>query len=386
MKQQRSQLVWKALQTKASTNLPRGYSWHYFRAIKRQLMDAAPPRPWILHAKKALWLTGVALVIGWSLWLLYSKLRGEVATDPVAKELLANGGFWLSLKVIAETIGRSIGDVPATGYILAALSALMAYVALAWYDRIALLHLNRANEISWPFVASCSFVTYALGHNLGASVLSGGLVRLRAYGACGLSAAEVAILVALCSFTFAYGTVLLMGVVFVVQPEIVLPLAGLIPRLDLPTSIVQIIGAIMVGVCALYVVGSWLHFKPLNFRSVHIVYPRLPVVARQLMAAPLELIAAAGIIYFVLPDVGNPGFITVLGAFLLSFSAGLLSQTPGGIGVMEAVFLAVLDTVAPSDVIAALLIWRLMYLLIPLGISLPLVVAFERAQLSRPAQ
>jgi hypothetical protein len=101
------------------------------------------------------------------------------------------------------------------------------------------------------------------------------------------------------------------------------------------------------------------------------------------MAAPLELIAAAGIIYFVLPEAGNPGIITVLGAFLLSFSAGLLSQTPGGIGVMEAVFIAVLPTVAPSSVIAALLIWRLMYLLIPLAISLPIVVAFERAQLKR---
>jgi uncharacterized membrane protein YbhN (UPF0104 family) len=348
------------------------------------MIDASSPSPWIRYAKNALWLTGVGLVIAWSLWLLYSKLRGEVSADPVAKELLASGGFWISLKIIAESIGRSIGDVPATGYVLAGFSALMAYIALAWYDRIALIHLNRQKDISWPFVASCSFVTYALGHNLGASVLSGGLVRLRAYGSKGLSAAEVAILVALCSFTFVYGTVLLLGFVLVVQPEIVHPLAEMIPRLDLPTPLIQLIGAVMLGLCALYVLGSWRHFKPVHFRSVHIVYPRLPVVARQLMAAPLELIAAAGIIYFVLPEAGHPGLITVLGAFLLSFSAGLLSQTPGGIGVMEAVFLAVLPTVAPSAVIAALLIWRLMYLLIPLAISLPVVVAFERAQLKRP--
>lgn len=338
---------------------------------------------WFQHAKKALWLIGVGLVLVWSLWLLYSKLRGEVATDPIAKELLASGGFWFSLEVIAKSIGRSISAVPAIGYGLAALSALTAYIALAWYDRIALIHLNREKEITWPFVASCSFVTYALGHNLGASVLSGGLVRLRAYGACGLNATEVAILVALCSFTFAYGTIMLMGLVFTVQPEIVQPLAEMIPRLDLPPSLVQAIGAAMLGICALYVLGSWRHFKPVHFRSVHIVYPRLPVVARQLIVAPLELIAAAGIIYFVLPEAGNPGFMTVLGAFLLSFSAGLLSQTPGGIGVMEAVFLAVMSSVAPSDVIAALLVWRLMYLLIPLAISIPLIVAFERAQLRR---
>jgi uncharacterized membrane protein YbhN (UPF0104 family) len=189
--------------------------------------------------------------------------------------------------------------------------------------------------------------------------------------------------VALCSFTFAYGTVLLTGIVFVIKPEIVLPLADLIPVLALPPPLVRTIGMAMIGLCTLYVLGSWRHFKPLHFRSVHIVYPRLPVVTRQLLAAPLELIAAAGIIHFVLPEAGHPGFITVLGAFLLSFSAGLVSQTPGGIGVMEAVFLALLPTVPPSDVVAALLIWRLMYLLIPLAISVPLVIAFERSQLQR---
>ena len=306
-----------------------------------------------------------------------------MAADPTARDLLASGGFWFSLEVIASSIGHSIRAVPYSGYALAALSALLAYLALAWYDRIALIHLGRDREISWPFIASCSFVTYALGHNLGASVFSGGLVRLRAYGACGLNAGEIAILVALCSFTFAYGTIMLTGVVFVIQPEIVQPLAEMIPRLDLPPSLIQLIGLAMLGLCVLYVLGSWRHFKPVHFRSVHVVYPRLPVVARQSLIAPLELIAAAGIIYFVLPDAGNPGFITVLGAFLLSFSAGLLSQTPGGIGVMEAVFLAMMPTVAPSDVIAALLVWRLMYLLIPLAISVPLIIVFERAQLRR---
>ena len=141
--------------------------------------------------------------------------------------------------------------------------------------------------------------------------------------------------------------------------------------------------AAMLGLCALYVIGSWRHFKPVHFRSVHIVYPRLPVVLRQLIAAPLELAAAAGIIYFVLPETGNPGFLVVLGAFMLSFSAGLLSQTPGGIGVMEAVFLALLPSIPASDTVAALLIWRLMYLMIPLALSVPLIVAFERMQLRR---
>ncbi|MGE0557363.1 MAG: YbhN family protein [Burkholderiales bacterium] len=347
-------------------------------------MKADPAsRTLIQHAKKTLWLTFVAIVLAWSLWLLYSKLLAEVSSDPAAKALIATGGLWTSLTVIYDSIAHSLSQVTPRAYALAGLSTLLAYVALAWYDRIALIHLKRQREFSWTYIATCSFVTYALGHNLGASVFSGGLVRLRAYGARGLSVAEVTVLVALCSFTFAYGTVMLTGIVFLLEPQIVQNLADLIPRLNLPESLVRWIGAAMLLLCSLYVLGSWRGFRPLTIRSFHIFYPKLPIVARQLIAAPLELIAAAGIIYFSLPEAGNPGFMIVLGAFLLSFSAGLVSQTPGGIGVMEAVFLAIINTVPPSDVIAALLIWRLMYLLIPLALSIPVVVAFERGQLLR---
>jgi uncharacterized membrane protein YbhN (UPF0104 family) len=333
--------------------------------------------------RKIVWLTTVGLLLAWSVLLLYHKLIAEVSVDPVAKRLIDEGNLWADITVIAQAIARSLANVSSGAYAFAGLSAVIAYVALAWYDRIALIHLGKHRGISWFYIAVCSFVTYALGHNLGASVFSGGLVRYRAYSVKGLSISEVTVLVALCSFTFAFGTIMLMGVVFTYEPQVVLKLTGLIPRLDLPQAAIRLIGIALLLLCALYVYGSWRHFPPLNIRSLHLVYPRLPVVARQCFAAPIEVAAAAGIIYFVLPDAGHPGFMVVLGAFLLSFSAGLLSQTPGGIGVMEAVFLAIIDTVPPSDVVAALLIWRLMYLLIPLAVSIPVVIAFERAQIRR---
>lgn len=347
------------------------------------MTTATPHRHWLKLVKKTAWLVSVGAVLAWSVWLLYSKLLAEVSTDPAAKALIDAGGLWADITVIVRSITGSLSQISLKAYLLAGLSAMAAYVALAWYDRIALIYLRREKEISWLYIAVCSFVTYALGHNLGASVFSGGLVRLRAYTAKGLTATEVAILVTLCSFTFAFGTLILTGFVFVVEPEIVQPLADVIPVLALPPTLVRTIGIALLLLCALYVLGSWLHFKPLHWRALHIVYPRLPIVGRQLLAAPLEIIAAAGIIHFALPEAGHPGFLIVLGAFLLSFSAGLLSQTPGGIGVMEAVFLALMSTVSPSDVVAALLIWRLMYLLIPLALSLPVVVAFERSQLHR---
>lgn len=327
----------------------------------------------------------VALVsVAWSLVLLHGKLQAEVATDPAVKALLDAGGLLSDLRVIAGAIAERLAQIPAQGYLLAAASTVVAYAALAWYDRIALIHLGRLRGISWLYVGLCSFVTYALGHNIGASVLSGGVVRLRAYTAKGLSKSDVAVLVALCSFTFVYGTVLLLGAVLLAVPEVVAPLGELVPLLALPAVGVQAVGAALLLLCGLYVVGSWLHFPPGRIGSLQLVYPRLNVVGHQLIAAPLELIGAAGIIYFALPEAGNPGFAFVLGAFLISFSAGLLSQVPGGVGVMEAVFIAVMPAMPATAVLAALLVWRLLYLLIPLALSGPIILAFEHSQLGRP--
>ena len=329
------------------------------------------------------WPTLGLLVVAWSVKLMYFKLLHEVAGDPAIKVLLDAGGFTSDLSIIAHAIGAKLAIIPPHSYLLAALSTLVAYAALAWYDRIALIHLDRQHGISWLYVSVCSFVTYALSHNIGASVFSGGMVRFRAYSAKGLSGAEVALLVALCSFTFAFGTMILLGWVLLWEPQILKPLTRLSPKFDLGETPARILGVILLSLCFLYTIGAWLHFKPLRIRSFKLVYPRMPVVARQYLAAPLELAGAAGIIYFALPAEGNPGFAIVLGAFLLSFSAGLLSQVPGGVGVMEAVFLAIMPQIPATSVFAALLVWRLFYLLAPLVISIPIIVLFERSQLGK---
>jgi uncharacterized membrane protein YbhN (UPF0104 family) len=50
---------------------------------------------------------------------------------------------------------------------------------------------------------------------------------------------------------------------------------------------------------------------------------------------------------------------------------------------MEAVFLAVMPQVPATSVFAALLVWRLFYLILPLILSLPVVLLFERSQLGK---
>jgi glycosyltransferase 2 family protein len=279
-------------------------------------------------------------------------------------------------------VWASLAAIPVHRYLLAAGSTLVAYAALAWYDRIALLHLG-VRHISWVFVSICSFTTYALSHNIGASVFSGALVRYRAYTSKGLSAAQVAVLVALCSFTFGLGTILLGGVVLTLDPSLLSRLEGMLPSaLTSPTS-ARVLGIALLAFVALYVFGSILHLRPITIRAFKLEYPRPAVMARQLLAAPLELLGAAGIIYFALPEAGNPGFLAVLAVFLAAFSAGLASHAPGALGVFELIFLTAMPDVAKPSVLAALLIFRLFYLLIPFAISIAVVLLYERARLAQ---
>jgi len=280
------------------------------------------------------------------------------------------------------TVWASLAAIPPHRYLLAGLSTLVAYAALAWYDRIALLHLG-VHHISWLFVSVCSFTTYALSHNIGASVFSGALVRYRAYTSKGLSAPQVAVLVALCSFTFGLGTILLGGLVLSINPGLLSRLegAGLHNWLTNPTT-ARVLGLALLGFVALYVVGSLLHLKPITIFKFRLDYPRPAVMVRQLVAAPLELLGAAGIIYFALPAHLEPSFLTVLAVFLASFSAALASHAPGGLGVFEIIFITAMPDIPKPDVLAALLIFRFFYLLIPFMMALVVVLLFERARLA----
>jgi glycosyltransferase 2 family protein len=291
--------------------------------------------------------------VAFSSWLLFKELRG-----------LSPGDIAASLEAISTA-----------HWALAFLSTIVAYGALAWYDRIGLAHLGR--RLSWPFISLTSFTTYALSHNIGASVFSGALVRYRAYSTKGLGMGEVGLLVAFCSFTFFLGSVLLGGAVLMIEPQIIDRWTAA------PTWAARVIGLLMLGAVAVYAAGSMFHFRPLKIGKFELVYPRPPIAARQLCAAPLELLGAAGIIYFALPSAGNPGFLIVLGIFLASFSIALVSHAPGGLGVLEFAFVKAMPDAPTAEVLAALIVFRLLYLIIPLIFALIVVVLFERRRIAQ---
>ncbi|WP_455478299.1 lysylphosphatidylglycerol synthase transmembrane domain-containing protein [Bartonella sp. B10] len=280
----------------------------------------------------------------------------------------------LSAISFSDVLGR-LSDLSTHHWLLACLCSFIAYAALAGYDRIALQHLG--HKISWIFIAICSFTTYALSHNIGASVFSGAVVRYRAYKMKGLNGTEIAILVGFCSFTFVIGTILLSGIVLILKPEIITLIND-----NIPEWLGTTIGTVLLGCIALYTFGSWLQLKPLHLgKKIQLSYPRLKIVIQQLLISPIELLGAAGIIYSVLPHNENVHFILVLGVFLASFTITLLSNAPaGGVGVLEALFITGMPSVDPTDVIAALIVFRILYLVIPFIISLFVVAIFEIQQ------
>ena len=288
------------------------------------------------------------IAVAVSSWLLFKDLRG------------------LSL----ASLERALFSISPLRWMLAIGSTSLAYLALAWYDRIALLHLGR--RISWRYVAVASFTTYALAHNIGASVFSGAVVRYRAYSEKGLSVGEIGVLVAFCSFTFALGAAMVAGLSLMFHPDLARRFAGAPPWLG------ETVAAALVAAPSLYVIGALLHFPPLKIGAFRLVYPRPPVAARQMLAGPLELIGASGIIYFALPAAANPGFAVVLGVFVVSFSIALISHAPGGLGVLEITFLKAMPDVPQANAVAALLVFRLLYLILPLIFALIVVLDHER--------
>ncbi len=299
----------------------------------------------------------VAVVV--SVALLVREFRGESVASGVLQQFTA---------------------ITPAHYALAILSALFAYAALAYYDRLALLHLG-VTTIPMSFVAATSFTTYAVSHTVGASVLSGAVIRYRAYSTQGLSATQIGVLVALCSITFLLGTLLLGGGVLLFEPGELRRIAALLPRALTDAAASRVIGLSCLGVVAAYVLASALRLKPLVVRGFRIEYPRPGIVLRQFVTAPLELLGAAGIIYFALPEVGNPGFLAVLAIFLGSFTAALVSNAPGGAGVFELLFINALPAMAKPKVLAAILVFRLFYFLVPLAFSAVVIVLFERRRL-----
>ena len=242
------------------------------------------------------------------------------------------------------------------------------YFILTGYDVLALKHLGK--KVPYLKSALASFTSYTVSHNLGLSFLTGGSVRYRIYSICGLSAVEISSLILICSLTFWLGVLVLLSLVFLIEPK-VLSITD-----SLPLLFNQIIGVLLIIITITYLILSFLH-KSFIFRNWSIQIPSLNISLKQIGLGVIDISLAAGALYVLFPANIEIGFFEVLGIYIAAISLGFLSHSPGGLGVFEAIMLLGLPQIDKGILLGTLLMYRCLYYFLPLSIGLFLLSFHE---------
>src|SRR5690606_25902153 len=87
-----------------------------------------------------------------------------------------------------------------------------------FYDLFALRTIGRP-DVPYRVAALAGFTSYSVGHNVGASVFTGGAVRYRIYSAHGLDAIAVAKVCFIAGLTFWLGNAAVLGLGIFAHPE-----------------------------------------------------------------------------------------------------------------------------------------------------------------------
>ena len=96
-----------------------------------------------------------------------------------------------------------------------------------------------------------------------------------------------------------------------------------------------------------------------------------------------QLAFAGGALYLLLPDAGAPGLLTFLTIYAVAMVTGALSHSPGGLGVFEGVILLLMPEAPKAGVLAALVMFRLIYTYIPFLLGVVVIAWQEWRALSQ---
>ena len=97
----------------------------------------------------------------------------------------------------------------------------------------------------------------------------------------------------------------------------------------------------------------------------------------QILIGAVDLAFAGGTLYLLLPDAGVPGLLTFLTIYAVAMVTGALSHAPGGLGVFEAVVLLLMPEAPKAGVLAALVLFRLIYTYVPFLLGLCVIALTE---------
>ena len=263
--------------------------------------------------------------------------------------------------------------------LLAALAlTVLNYGALTGYDILAFAYVGK-RLARWR-LAAASFLAYAVANSAGFAMFSGAAVRYRFYTRWGVTAHELSRVVLAYSVTYWLGLFTLGGIALAASP---LPRAHEIPAHQL----VAPLGWLMLSTGVAYLGLVFAGRGPARIGRFEVPLPSPRIAVAQLLVSAMDWTLAASVLYVLLPE-GGPSFLALLGAFVAAQLLGHASQVPGGVGVFEGLMVILLKPfLSSAQLLPSLVVYRLVYYLLPLSVALLALVADEvrqrRAQAAR---
>jgi glycosyltransferase 2 family protein len=274
---------------------------------------------------------------------------------------------------VPEALARYRGPI----LLLALLLAVLSHGLYGLFDQIA--RRCTGHRLARLRVATIAFVSYAFNLNMGAMVGGVGF-RYRLYSRYGLDGGTITQIIGLSVAANWLGYLVIGGMVFSMQ-VIALP-AGW----EVGADGLRWIGYAMLALALGYLASCGMaRRRSWTVREQQVVLPSLGIALLQLLISAANWLLIGFLIYLLLLQ--QIPYLTVLAVVLISAIAGVLAHIPAGLGVIELVFLTMLDHLLPgSEMIAALLAYRAVYYLLPLAAALLVYLLLEaRAETSAAA-
>ena len=283
-----------------------------------------------------------------ALWMLRNELHGHTFAE----------------------IFSAASAIPWEWLALALLFTILCYVFLTGYDLLAVHALS--SRPSFRSIILNSFICHAMSINIGCSSITGGSIRCHYYLRKGVGGTDIVRIVTFCFVTFWLGFLALGGTIFLFIPPAV-------PEfIHLPFSTLQPLGALFLLALAAYLFIILVRKEPLSVHGwiIPVIPPR--VTLAQISIAASEWLLGAAVLFVLLPYHPELTYVHLLSFYFLAQISGLISQVPSGLGVFESIILALVPgDMNPSVVVGSLLLYRLVFSLLPLSAAGMLLLVRE---------
>ncbi|MEK6314486.1 MAG: bifunctional lysylphosphatidylglycerol flippase/synthetase MprF [Burkholderia gladioli] len=309
----------------------------------------------------------------------FARVRQTLRLDRLMSPLLALGigiALLFVFQHLSETVDyksviRNLRHLTLGEWAGALGATALSYVALVARDAIGLRYVGASVPRIPLWIGTIAGT--ALGNATGFGALTGGAVRVRVYGASGVSAAQIGRMTVFMGATLALGIV---GMTALGMLGGSTALAAMLPVgpgwLRAGGALVLVLLAALVALC-----GKAPREIRSRWRWLSFDIPARRDLLGQLLFAVIDVVAAGLALWSLLPH-GHIGFVTFITVYSGALLLGMIGHTPGGIGVFEAAMAFTLGSaVPPTSMLAALIAYRAIYFGVPLVLSAGLLTVFE---------